>query len=150
MGSAGYTFCMKKMILYTDGGARGNPGPAGAGAYITDGEGNWIGSVSKFLGVRTNNWAEYEALILGLEAIKRKVPEKERKGVSIEVRLDSELITRQLNNIYQVKEESLFPQFIKVHNMRVKDFPLMTFTHIPREKNEEADRLANEAMDRGE
>ncbi len=140
---------MKKIILYTDGGARGNPGPAGAGAYITDEHGAVLAEVAKFLGHKTNNFAEYEAVIVGLEAIKKLVPEKERKGTEIDVRLDSELIQRQLNGIYQVKEESLFPQFIKVHNMRVKDFPLMTFTHVPREKNKDADRLANEAMDRG-
>lgn len=141
---------MRKIIIYTDGGARGNPGPAGAGAYITDGEGIWLNSVSKFLGHRTNNYAEYEAVIAGLEALKKIIPEKERKATDIEIRLDSELIARQLSGIYQVKEESLFPQFIKVHNMRVKDFPHMRFIHIPREKNTEADRLANEAMDRGE
>lgn len=136
-------------IIYTDGGARGNPGPAGAGAYITDGEGKMLAQVSKFLGHATNNFAEYEAVVIGLEAVKKLVPEKQRKTARLEVRMDSELIQRQLTRVYQIKEETLFGQFIKVHNMMVKDFPHITFTHIPREKNREADRLANEAMDKG-
>lgn len=137
---------MKKIIIYTDGGARGNPGPAGAGAYITDESGRKIKGVSKFLGVRTNNYAEYEAVILGLSELKKIIPKEERKNISIEVRMDSELVARQLSGKYQIKEESLFPQFIKIWNIKVADFPKISFTHIPREKNKEADRLANEAM----
>ena len=138
-----------QFIIYTDGGARGNPGPAGAGAYITDGAGKPLAEVSKFLGHATNNFAEYEAVILGLEALKKLVPEKQRKQTEVEVRMDSELIQRQLTRVYQVKEESLFSQFIKVHNLMVKDFPKIVFTHVPREKNKDADRLANAAMDKG-
>ena len=133
--------------LFTDGGARGNPGPAGAGALIKDSKGGILKKISRPLGVRTNNWAEYEAVILGLSELKKIVPEKKRKNVTIEVKLDSELIARQLSGLYQIKEETLFPQYIKVHNMLVKDFQKTTFTHIPREKNKEADALANEAMD---
>ena len=138
---------MKKIILYTDGGARGNPGPAGAGAYITDDAGNALKEISKPLGVRTNNWAEYEAVVEGLQAIKKMYGAKKLREIEIEVRMDSELVARQLNGEYQIKEETLFPQFIKIWNMRIKDIPHVSFTHIPREKNREADRLANEAMD---
>ena len=136
----------RKIIIYTDGGARGNPGPAGAGAYITDEAGKEIKGVSKFLGVRTNNYAEYEAVILGLSELKNNFQRGE-KNVSIEMKMDSELVARQLSGKYQIKEESLFPLFIKIWNMKVADFPEISFTHIPREKNKEADRLANEAMD---
>jgi len=136
-----------RIIIYTDGGARGNPGPAGIGAVITDEKGNVLKSVSKPLGVRTNNWAEYEAVILALVELKKLVPKNERKDTRVEVRSDSELVTRQLRGEYQIKEESLFPQFIKIWNMRVSDFPNLSFTHIRREENKEADRLANEAMD---
>lgn len=137
----------RKIIIYTDGGARGNPGPAGAGAYITDEVGKEIKGVSKFLGVRTNNYAEYEAVILGLSELKKIISKEERKNVSIEMKMDSELVARQLSGKYQIKEESLFPLFIKIWNMKVADFPEISFIHIPREKNKEADRLANEAMD---
>jgi len=138
-----------KITIHTDGGARGNPGPAGAGAYITDAIGRHIKSVSKFLGKQTNNWAEYEAVIIALEAAKR-ILGKKTKDTEVEIKMDSELVKRQLSGEYQIKESTLFPQFIKIWNMRVKDFPNIKFTHVRREQNKDADRLANEAMDRGE
>ena len=139
----------KKIIIYTDGGSRGNPGPAGAGAYITDEDGKVLKEASKFLGVKTNNWAEYEAVALGFALLKKIFGSGKTKNLKVEVRTDSKLIAEQLSGRYQIREETLFPQFIKVWNMLVKDFKNVTFTHIPREKNKEADRLANEAMDRG-
>jgi ribonuclease HI len=134
--------------MYTDGGARGNPGPAGIGIVIQDEAGEALKEISKFLGHQTNNFAEYEAVIQGLEALKKMFGATKLKDMEIEVKLDSELITRQLNNKYQVKEPSLFPQYIKVHNLCVSIFPHISFTHVPREKNKGADALANEAMDR--
>ena len=138
---------VKKFEIFTDGGARNNPGPAGAGVVIKDGEGKVIKKVSKFLGEQTNNWAEYEAVHLALVELKKLVPEKDRGKISIEVKMDSELIVKQLTGKYQIKQESLFPQYIKVHNTQVKDFPKIKFTHIPREKNKEADKLVNKAID---
>ncbi len=137
-----------KIIMYSDGGARGNPGPAGAGVYIEDGEGNIVKKIAKFLGKRTNNWAEYEAVILGLEALKKQFGHK-LKEMDIELRMDSELVVRQLTNVYKVKNQDLFAQYLKIHNMRIKDFPMLKITHVRREKNKEADKLANEAMDAG-
>ncbi|MEK7480265.1 MAG: ribonuclease HI family protein [Patescibacteria group bacterium] len=132
---------MQQVIIYTDGGARNNPGPAGIGVVIIDGEKKV--ELKKYIGERTNNWAEYEAVILALtEAKKRGLG-----GRDIEIRMDSELIQRQLTNEYQVKEETLWPQYIKVHNLLVAHFPHITFVHIPRAKNAEADRLVNEAID---
>ncbi|MDO8481947.1 MAG: ribonuclease HI family protein [bacterium] len=132
---------MGKIIIYTDGGARNNPGPAGAGAVIIDGDKKF--ELKKFLGNQTNNWAEYEAVALALaEAKKRGFA-----GRGIEVRLDSQLVAEQLSNNYQVKEATLWPQYMKVHNLLVAHFPGAIFTHIPREKNKEADRLVNEAID---
>ncbi|MEX0917258.1 MAG: ribonuclease HI family protein [Candidatus Paceibacterota bacterium] len=137
-----------KLIVYTDGGSRNNPGPSGAGAVVRNEGGDVLACAKMFLGVMTNNQAEYTAVILGLETAKKVAGGKiKAKQTSIEVRLDSELIARQLADKYQIKEESLFPLYIKVHNMRIADFKNITFTHIPREKNKEADRLANEAMD---
>lgn len=139
---------MEKIICYTDGGARGNPGPAGAGALIEDKDGNTISEASEFLGNSTNNYAEYAAVILGLKTIKKHLGKKTLE-TGVEVRMDSELVARQLNHEYQIKEPSLVPQFIEIHNMRIKDFPHIRFVHVKREKNKEADRLANEAMNRG-
>ena len=141
---------MKKIIIYTDGGARGNPGNAGAGAYIVDEDGCVLKQCSQPLGVQTNNFAEYQAVILGLENLKRILGSERLKDYEIEIKMDSELVKRQLSGEYQIKEETLFPLFIKVWNMRVRDFPHLKFTHIPREENTEADRLSNLAMDKGE
>ena len=132
---------MDTVIIYTDGGARNNPGPAGAGAVIIDGSKRF--ELKKYLGERTNNWAEYEALILALtEAKKRGLASRD-----IEVRMDSELIQRQMTNEYQIKEETLWPQYMKVHNLVVAHFPTIRFTHVRREENKDADRLVNEAID---
>lgn len=138
----------EKYIVYTDGGARGNPGPAGLGVYITDSSGNKIKEISHFLGTQTNNFAEYEAVVQALKALKQLLGSKS-KSAHIVFKMDSELIVRQLTGVYQIKEESLIPQFIKVHNALVKDFKAVQFEHIPREKNKMADALANAAMDRG-
>lgn len=139
---------MRKVTIFTDGGARGNPGPAGAGAVLVDQGGVILKEVSRFLKTQTNNFAEYEAVILGFQTAKKLFGNKV-KEMEFEIRLDSELIAEQLSHRYQVKEQGLVTQFIKVHNMRVKDFPNVIFTHIPREQNKAADRLANEAMDQG-
>ena len=131
------------ITIYTDGGSRGNPGPAGAGVVMYDGT-RKIAELKRFLGEKqTNNWAEYEALILALQEAKKRG----FAGRTIEVRMDSELIVRQMENKYQIKEETLWPQYIKVHNLLVAHFPDAVFTYIPREQNKEADRLVNEAID---
>jgi len=133
---------MDGIIIYTDGGARNNPGPAGAGAVIYNGT-KKVAEIKKFLGSQTNNWAEYEAVALALlEAKKRGLADR-----GIEVRLDSQLVAEQLSNNYQVKEPTLWPQYMKVHNLLVAHFPNARFTYIPREENKEADRLVNEAID---
>lgn len=139
---------METWICYTDGGARGNPGPSGIGVVIVDPKGVVKAELSQFLGNGTNNFAEYAAVILALTELK-KVLGKKSKELQIEIRLDSELVKKQLSGEYQIKEPSLVPQFIEIHNLRVSAFPHIRFVHIPREKNKDADRLANVAMDRG-
>lgn len=136
---------MKKIIIYTDGGSRNNPGIAGVGVYIVDEKGNELQKTKKYLGIKTNNWAEYEALIIGLEKAKSLLGSEVEK-VEAEVRMDSQLIVRQLNGEYRVKEPSLFEQFVKVNNLKM-NFPKIKFVHIPRTENKQADKLANEAMD---
>lgn len=141
---------MEKYIIYTDGGARGNPGPAGSGAVIYSEEGEVLKELYLSLGRATNNFAEYSGVVLALEGLKKLVPEKVRKEAEVEVRLDSELVARQLANKYEIREVTLFPLFIKVHNLMVSSFPKATFVHIPREQNKHADRLSNKAMDESE
>ncbi|PIR86278.1 ribonuclease H [Candidatus Kaiserbacteria bacterium CG10_big_fil_rev_8_21_14_0_10_43_70] len=136
---------MSDIIAYTDGGSRHNPGKAGIGVVIYEGE-KKLAELSEYVGVQTNNWAEYEALIRAL----KKIKQLGLKNRSVEVRMDSELIVKQINKEYQIKEETLWEQYMSVHNMLVKDFKDITFVHIPREKNKEADALANDAMDNGE
>lgn len=138
---------MPRIFLNTDGGSRGNPGPAGAGALLSDESGEVLQKISKSLGTMTNNEAEYHALILGLEAVKKFLGKEKTKQTEVMARLDSELVVKQLIGKYQIKEERLFPLFIKVWNIRVADLPQLTFSHIPREENSLADQLANEAMD---
>lgn len=135
--------------MHTDGGSRGNPGPAGAGVFIYNDKGEIIRRAHLFLGVMTNNEAEYQAVILGLETLKKVFGKEKIKNLDIAIKLDSELVCRQLRGEYQVKEEKLVPLFMKIWNARVADFPHLTFDHIPREKNAEADKLANQAMDEG-
>jgi ribonuclease HI len=139
---------MEKVIAYTDGGARGNPGISGIGIQILDEKGNVLRELSQFLGNATNNFAEYNAVLVALQTLKAMYGKKSR-DMAFEIRLDSELVKKQLNSEYQIKEPGLVPYFIEIHNLRVSSFPHISFTHIPREKNKEADRLANEAMDRG-
>ena len=136
-----------KITIFTDGGSRNNPGIAGAGVFIMDENGKELKKVKKFLGIQTNNWAEYEALIIGLETAKKLLGEK-TKSTEVEIKMDSELIVKQLNGEYRVKEPSLFEQFVKVNNLKI-NFPNISFNHIPRAQNKEADKLANQAMDEG-
>ena len=134
--------------IHGDGGSRGNPGPSGAGATIHDREGGLVATVSQFLGVRTNNYAEYEAVILALETLQTLVPQAKRPATNIEVKMDSELVVKQMKKIYKVKHPVLKEQNARLTKAAAA-FGSVTFTHVPRAQNAEADALANEAMDRG-
>lgn len=135
--------------IHADGGARGNPGPAGAGAMIRDALGNSVASVSQFLGVRTNNFAEYEAVILALEALAKIVPPAERGAVEVAVKMDSELVVKQMRGVYKVRHPALKEQQARLAHA-ASAFKSVSFSHVPREQNSDADALANAAMDRGE
>ncbi len=141
---------MENFVIYTDGGSRGNPGPAGAGAVVTDDVGVVLKEGRRALETMTNNEAEYHAVILGLETIKKAVGKARATTAQVEIRLDSELVAQQLSGKYQIKEASLQLLFMKIWNARVATFPHLIFTHIPREKNRRADWLANKAMDEKE
>ena len=130
-----------KLIIFTDGGARGNPGPAGIGCVLLDEPGNVVAEISEYIGETTNNQAEYKALLAGLTKAKELGAEK------IEVFLDSELVVKQINREYRVKDKGLAPLFVKVYNLTL-GFKKIVFSHIRREKNELADKLVNLALDR--
>ncbi len=132
---------MKRLIINTDGGARGNPGPAGLGVVIKNAQGLIIAEFKEYLGDATNNFAEYQALIKALE-------EAHRIGAThLQINMDSELIVRQMQGKYKIKEPALKELAAQVFALQNK-FKNITFTHIPREKNKEADALVNEAIDR--
>jgi len=135
---------METVIAYTDGGARGNPGPAAVGVHVIDGNGAVIKEVSESIGNSTNNIAEYQAVAVALRTLKTHYGKK-TKEMAFEIRMDSELVKKQLNHEYQIKDPGLVPLFIEIHNLRVSNFPHLTLIHVPREKNKEADRLVNEA-----
>jgi ribonuclease HI len=130
-----------QISLYTDGGARGNPGPAGIGVVIKDGD-KIIKEIKKYIGEATNNQAEYQALILGLSELKKM----DGKNLEVSCFLDSELIVKQLNLQYKVKNKDLAPLFVRAWNLS-KGFKKCKFSHVFREQNKEADRLVNEALD---
>ncbi len=132
----------QRLILRTDGGSRGNPGPAGAGVVIESTTGKLLAQGRKFLGKITNNQAEYQALILGLQAVKRYEP------AAVQVYMDSELVIHQMNGRYQVKDAGLLPLYQEAKQLAAT-LPAVAFAHVPRSQNHRADALANEAMDAG-
>jgi ribonuclease HI len=153
-----------KLFINTDGGARGNPGPAGIGVVIGDESGKVIGHHKQYIGEATNNVAEYKALILALQKV-REISNSQyqilnqihnspppplilRGGeeVELEIRMDSELIVRQMQGKYKIKEPTLKLLAEEVKNL-IKHFGQVNFVHIPREQNKVADKLVNEAID---
>ncbi|MBU0613347.1 ribonuclease HI family protein [Patescibacteria group bacterium] len=130
----------KKLVIYTDGGARGNPGPAASGVVIFNDQKKMIGEYSKFLGETTNNQAEYRAVLLALEKA------LELEGTEIVLYSDSELIVNQLNRKYKVKNKELSTIFVKIWNIAQK-FDSVSYHHVPREKNKLADAQVNECLD---
>ncbi len=137
---------MNKLITYTDGGARGNPGPAAGGAVIKNEKEEIILKTSKYLGETTNNVAEYEALVLALQKAKGIFKTQKIKNKILECYLDSELVVKQLNHEYKIKDENMQKLFIKVWNLTL-DFDSVKFIHIPREENKLADELVNKELD---
>lgn len=125
-----------KIIIYTDGGSRGNPGKSAIGVVIKD------RTYSKYLGIKTNNEAEYEAIIFALKKIKQILGNKKSKEMELEIRFDSELVANQLNGNYKIKEQRLYPLFIEIWNLK-QDFKKVEFKNISRQENKLADKLVN-------
>jgi ribonuclease HI len=128
------------MHLFTDGASRGNPGPAGGGVVINNADGSPLLRKAFFFGESTNNAAEYNALIHGLEEALKLSPQ------SLVVFLDSELVVRQVNGQYRVRHKDLLPLYQRAMSL-LKKIPKVRVAHIPREQNKEADQLANEGID---
>lgn len=129
-----------KIIIKIDGGSRGNPGKAAFGVFFPS------KSFSEFIGVKTNNEAEYAGLIFALKKVKPLYGKQEAKNMEIEIQSDSELLVKQMNGKYKVKDEKIQKLFLIAWNLKV-EFNNLTITHIRREENKEADSLVNEALD---
>jgi ribonuclease HI len=131
----------RRLLIHTDGAARGNPGPAGAGAILRDAvSGGTVGEIATFLGIRTNNYAEWTAVEMALK-------EALRLGAThVDLRMDSELVARQISGRYRVKHPDLRPIHARVMQMlgRLEGYSV---GHVPRELNKDADRLSNVAID---
>lgn len=131
---------MKQLIAHTDGASRGNPGAAALGVIIKDNKDAVVSELSRCLGRKTNNQAEYQAVIAALE-------ESARLGAThLTINADSELAVKQLNGIYRVKNPGLAPLAARVKDLE-KRFEKVIYRHVPRESNREADALANRALD---
>ncbi|GAC1412625.1 MAG: hypothetical protein NVSMB57_08100 [Actinomycetota bacterium] len=129
-----------EIIAYTDGGARGNPGPAGIGVHITSKSGRTIGEVSEAIGRATNNVAEYTAVIRALETA------QEMGARRVLIRADSKLVVEQMKGVYKIKHPNIKPLAARAAAL-VRTFDQVTFEHVRREKNKKADALVNIAID---
>ena len=128
--------------MFTDGGSRNNPGSAGIGVWVE----TLNEKYGEYIGIKTNNEAEYEALIFGLKKQKQLLGKGKAKSAEIVCYLDSELVVKQLGHEYKLSEEHIQKLFIQIWNLML-DFKKVSFHHIPREKNKIADALVNEALD---
>ncbi|MBI5733548.1 MAG: ribonuclease HI family protein [Candidatus Kerfeldbacteria bacterium] len=132
---------MKHLITYTDGGARGNPGPAAIGVMILDDKRKLVKAWGHYIGETTNNQAEYQALLAALQEAKKL------KAEIIDCYLDSELVVKQMRREYKIKDKALGQLFIKIWNL-LQNFNKVQFHHIARELNKRADALVNKALDK--
>lgn len=138
---------MERIVIYTDGGSRGNPGPAAFGFVIKDARGTILKQHGEAIGAATNNEAEYRAIIAGLKKAKQMFGAEKLKQMGAEVRMDSQLASEQLSGRYKIENENLRSLFMQIWNLRVELGGHISFVHIPREKNTEADRMVNDALD---
>ncbi len=138
---------MKKVDIYTDGGSRGNPGPAGAGVAFYNEKGKVFKKYSKYLGDNlTNNEAEYKAAILALKNFKRLFSSKIAKVSKVKIHSDSQLLVKQMKGEYKIKSEKIKGLFLKLWNLKT-EFLEVKFKFVKREKNKLADSLVNQALD---
>jgi len=129
-----------KILVHTDGGSRGNPGPSAIGVVIGGKE------YGEYLGVKTNNQAEYQAVVFAFKKMKQILGKKKTKETEVLFRLDSELVVKQINGQYKILEPDLQPLFLEIWNARL-DFKKVEFAHVPREENKIADKIVNHILD---
>jgi ribonuclease HI len=130
----------KTLLIHIDGGSRGNPGDAGFGVYVTDGAGTEKAALYGYIGVATNNVAEYQALLHALRYALRE------GAASVRLFSDSELVVKQMDGRYKVKHKDMIPLHREARSLMAR-LPDVRLTHVPREQNKDADRLANQALD---
>lgn len=138
---------MTDFIIHTDGGSRGNPGPAALGVVITASDGTLKKQYGESIGTATNNEAEYQAVIFALRKLKQLIGKEKAGHASVQVLVDSELLERQMNGHYKLEQPHIQKLFIEIWNLKV-DFGSVDFKHVSREKNKEADRMVNAALDK--
>lgn len=138
---------MSKYIVHTDGGSRGNPGPAALGAVIEKSGGGMKHEYGEFLGRTTNNEAEYQAVVFALKKLKQLIGKEKAGEAVVEVHADSELLVKQLSGQYKITDEKMQRFFLEIWNLKL-DFGEVVFKHVPREENKEADRMVNAALDK--
>lgn len=139
---------INKIIIYCDGGSLGNPGPAAIGVVIKDEKEKLLKKYGKQIGVKTNNQAEYEAIVFGLKKIKQLLGGEKVKNLTIEIRSDSELIISQLSGKFKIKEKDLIPFFIEIWNLKT-GLGNVVFKQVPRKQSEEAHNALSEALTQG-
>jgi len=137
---------MQKIIVYTDGASRGNPGPASIGVVVYNDKKNILKKYSKTIGETTNNDAEYQAVVFALKKMKAFFGKKNIKNYEILIKSDSQLLVSQLTGKYKIKDSNIQKLFIQIWNLKI-DYHKVDFKYIPREENKLADKLANEALD---
>lgn len=129
-----------KIVVHTDGGSRGNPGPAAIGVVLGGKE------YGEYIGHATNNQAEYQAMIFALKKLKQILGKKKARETEVEMKIDSELVVKQLNGKYKILEKELQPLFLDTWNLRL-DFKSVSFEHVRREENKTADTIVNKILD---
>ena len=137
---------MQKIITYTDGASRGNPGPASIGVAVCSDKGDLLKGYSETIGKTTNNDAEYQAVIFALKKMRALFGKKNIKNYEILIKSDSQLLVSQLTGKYKIKDSNIQKLFIEIWNLKT-DYYKVNFKHIPREENEEPDAALNEALD---
>ena len=137
---------METITISVAGGSRGNPGPAAIGVLVCDAAGNMIQEMAEAIGNATNSFAQYYAVMRALQLVKEQYAETTPE-IQFELRLDSELVKRQLNGESEIKDPGLVPYFIEIHNMRVSSFPNLDFIEVSKKDNKEAVLLVHEALE---
>ena len=137
---------MEKIIIYIDGGSRGNPGPSAFGVLLCDGKGDILKKYSEYIGKATNNEAEYQGLIFALKKAKAYFGKEKIKKMGIELFSDSQLLVKQMNGEYKVLDSKIQPLFLTAWNLKI-DYKNIGISFIVREKNKEADKLVNQTLD---